>query len=110
MYIYPVSRNRRLSSQAVAVLDALRARRDEWSYGLEIAAVTGLKSGSLYPILIRLSERGLLESQWLEPERPGRPARHAYRLTAAGRQALDDARDSAVAILSSRLVIQGAGH
>ncbi len=83
--------DRRLSSQAVAVLKVLLESRDDWRYGLEIAAATGLKSGSLYPILIRLSERGLLESRWLEPERPGRPARHAYRLTAAGRSALREA-------------------
>ncbi len=83
--------DRRLSSQAIAVLTVLLESRDDWRYGLEVAAATGLKSGSLYPILIRLSERGLLESRWLEPERPGRPARHAYRLTAAGRIALREA-------------------
>src|ERR1700743_1093627 len=82
---------RRLSDQALAVLGVLFEQRGEWLYGLEIAAATGLKSGSLYPLLIRLSERGLLESQWLEPERPGRPARHAYRMTGAGRSALRDA-------------------
>lgn len=75
-------RQRRPSAQTLAVLDALRD--GGWSYGLEIARVTGLKSGSLYPILVRLDERGLLESRWLEPERPNRPPRHAYRLTAAG--------------------------
>ena len=83
--------DRRLSTQAIAVLTVLLESRDDWRYGLEVAAATGLKSGSLYPILIRLSERGLLESRWLEPERPGRPARHAYRLTAAGRIALREA-------------------
>lgn len=87
-----MNRNRRLSDQALAVLDVLHVQRAEWTYGLEIAAATGLRSGSLYPILIRLSERGLLESRWLEPERPGRPARHAYRMTAAGRHALSEAR------------------
>jgi PadR family transcriptional regulator PadR len=84
-----VTRSRRLSNQALAVLEALD--RDDWRYGLEIATATGLKSGSLYPLLIRLSERGLLESRWLAPERPGRPARHAYRVTGAGRTALREA-------------------
>ncbi|PIB95390.1 PadR family transcriptional regulator [Caulobacter sp. X] len=79
-------RQRRPSAQTLAVLHALR--RGDWSYGLEIASVTGLKSGSLYPILARLDERGLVESRWLEPERAGRPARHAYRLTAEGLTAL----------------------
>jgi PadR family transcriptional regulator PadR len=80
--------HRRLSPQTVAVLEALSASSDQWRYGLEIAAATGLKSGSLYPILVRLDERGLLESRWLEPEKPGRPPRHAYRMTGAGRAAL----------------------
>lgn len=80
--------NRRLSPQTTEVLTALALNPQSWLYGLEIAAATGLKSGSLYPILIRLAERGLLESQWLEPDRPGRPPRHAYRITGAGKAAL----------------------
>lgn len=83
-----MTRSRRLSDQAINVLDVLYRHRDDWTYGLEISGETGLKSGSLYPLLIRLHGRGLLESQWLEPQRPGRPARHGYRLTNAGREAL----------------------
>ena len=82
------SSGRRLSPQTADVLTALALNPQSWLYGLEIAAATGLKSGSLYPILIRLAERGLLESQWLEPGLPGRPPRHAYRITAAGKTAL----------------------
>jgi PadR family transcriptional regulator, regulatory protein PadR len=85
------SRNRPLSSHALSVLQAITNARQEWSYGLEISKVTGLKSGSLYPILMRLDDRGLLESCWLEPERPGRPPRHGYRITKAGLAALTEA-------------------
>ena len=81
------SRTRRLSPQSLDVLRALTADPGEWLYGLEISAVTGLKSGSLYPILARLAERGLLDSKWLDPQQPGRPPRHAYRVTPAGRAA-----------------------
>lgn len=84
-------RRRRPSPQTAAVLQALAGRRGQWSYGLEIADATGLASGSLYPILIRLAERGFLESRWLEPEREGRPARHGYRITGAGRVMLQEA-------------------
>ena len=45
---------------------------------------TGLKSGTLYPLLMRMTDQGLVEAEWREPSKPGRPARHAYRLTAAG--------------------------
>jgi PadR family transcriptional regulator, regulatory protein PadR len=85
-------RNRALSRQTIAVLDAIATSPQEWSYGLEISRASGLKSGSLYPILMRLDERGLLESCWLEPERPGRPPRHGYRITKAGLSALSYAQ------------------
>ncbi len=55
-----------------------------WQYGYELSKQTGLKSGTLYPLLMRLSDQDLLESQWQEPERPGKPPRHAYRLTPNG--------------------------
>jgi len=86
-----VARSRRLSSQALAVLAALANRPANWLYGLELAKLTGLKSGSLYPILIRLADRDLLESRWIEPSEIGRPPRHAYRITAAGLMALTQA-------------------
>lgn len=86
-----MTRTRRPSEQTLAVLSALAAIGDDWLYGLELSELTGLKSGSLYPILIRLDERGLLESRWLAPAAPGRPQRHAYRLLPEGRQALAEA-------------------
>lgn len=45
---------------------------------------TGLSSGTLYPLLMRMTDQGLVEAEWREPAQPGRPPRHAYRLTAAG--------------------------
>jgi DNA-binding PadR family transcriptional regulator len=45
---------------------------------------TGLLSGTLYPLLMRMTDQGLVEAEWREPAQPGRPARHAYRLTAQG--------------------------
>ena len=75
---------RRLSPQTLSVLDALAAAPDEWRHGYDVAKATGLKSGSLYPILIRLQERGLLEARWEDETPEGRPRRHLYKLTAAG--------------------------
>jgi DNA-binding PadR family transcriptional regulator len=40
----------------------------------------------MYPILIRLADRGLLETRWEADHVPGRPARHMYRLTGTGRE------------------------
>ena len=47
--------------------------------------LTGLKSGTLYPILMRLSDRALLETSWEEPDTLGRPRRQVYTLTKSGR-------------------------
>lgn len=90
-----MTRRRKLSRQTVAVLNALSLRPSDWHYGLELSRATGLLSGSLYPILIRLADRGLLDSQWLEPSESGRPPRHAYRISAAGAAALADAEAEA---------------
>jgi PadR family transcriptional regulator PadR len=57
-----------------------------WHYGYELSKLTGLTSGTLYPLLMRLSDRGLLDSEWRDPQQNGRPARHAYRLTVSGLQ------------------------
>jgi PadR family transcriptional regulator, regulatory protein PadR len=89
-----MNRSRKLSPQTAIVLCALANRPSDWLYGLELAKLTGLKSGSLYPILIRLADRGLLESRWLEPSEPGRPPRHAYRVNLAGVKALRAAENN----------------
>ena len=79
-----MTRARSLSPQTIAVLAVLAADPAAWRHGYEVGARTGLKAGSLYPILIRLADRGLLDSQWESAPPPGRPARHRYRLTPAG--------------------------
>jgi PadR family transcriptional regulator PadR len=75
---------RRPSPQTVAVLEALAGRPATWRYGYELGREVDLKAGSLYPILMRLSDRGFLESSWETEPPQGRPPRHLYRLTAAG--------------------------
>lgn len=79
-----MTRTRRPSPQTVAVLTALGSRPATWRHGYELGREVGLKAGSLYPILIRLSDRGLLEATWESEPARGRPPRHLYRLTAAG--------------------------
>jgi hypothetical protein len=77
-------RDRRPSRHTADVLGAFAADPSAWRYGYELGLEVGLRSGSLYPILVRLADRELLESRW-EPDAPaGRPPRHLYRLTASG--------------------------
>ena len=79
-----MSRNRQPSKQMLILLEAFSRKTQQWRYGYELMKETGLLSGTLYPLLMRMADNGLIEAEWREPERPGRPARHAYRLTAAG--------------------------
>jgi PadR family transcriptional regulator, regulatory protein PadR len=72
------------SVHARAVLAQLSARPREWQYGYDLLKRTGINSGTLYPLLIRLHDQGLLEAEWQAAEVEGRPPRHAYRLTANG--------------------------
>ncbi len=80
-----MQRNRPPSPQTVNVLRALAADPARWRYGYDLATEVHLKSGSLYPILVRLADRGLLETSW-EPGLDSRPPRHLYRLTTTGRE------------------------
>jgi DNA-binding PadR family transcriptional regulator len=72
------------SAQTRKLLSAMLREPCAWQYGYQLSKQTNLKSGTLYPLLMRLSDQGLLESQWQEPDRPGKPPRHAYKLTSNG--------------------------
>lgn len=83
----------RLTLQSLQVLRVLLDDPTEQHYGLEIADATGLQSGTLYPILMRLERHGWVEGQWenIDPSRQGRPPRRYYRLTGVGQAAATDA-------------------
>lgn len=66
------------------LLEAFSAQAQQWRHGYDLMKETGLLSGTLYPLLMRMAEQSLIEAEWREPVQAGRPARHAYRLTAAG--------------------------
>lgn len=89
-------RKRRPSAQTRAVLASLVGERDRWRHGYELSKETGLASGTLYPLLIRLADRGYLESKWEDSDSPGRPPRHLYRLSSAGRQYATEANRTAI--------------
>jgi PadR family transcriptional regulator, regulatory protein PadR len=98
-------RNRSLSDHARRVLAVLLEARGRWSYGYELARLADVKSGTLYPLLIRLETRGCLEAEWQQPTERGRPPRHAYRLTADG---VELARENLPDAIASFRVQSGA--
>jgi DNA-binding PadR family transcriptional regulator len=74
----------RVSLQTISVLRALKEIPGSWSYGYDLSKLTGIRSGTLYPILARFHDEGWLDTKWTDAEGPGRPPRHLYRLTATG--------------------------
>ncbi len=92
------------SRQTQLLLAVLLQQPRTWRHGYELAKQTGLKSGTLYPLLARLSEQGLLAARWAESDQPGKPPRHLYRPTAAGlllaRQQATDSKPGSVLVLA----------
>lgn len=74
---------------------ALFQRPQSWRYGYDLIKETGLKSGTLYPLLMRLHDQGLLEAEWHPSAQAGRPPRHAYRLTQNGIALAEEVQSSA---------------
>ena len=55
--------------------------------------MTGLPSGTVYPILSKLEDSGFLKSRWEDAriaKREKRPPRKSYEITVAGREALEE--------------------
>lgn len=86
----------RMTTQTLAVLSTMLGDEDADWYGLDLSNRSGLKPGTIYPILDRLLKAGWLDRRWedIDPVTEGRPRRRLYRLTATGaaaaRRALDD--------------------
>ena len=53
-------------------------------YGYDLMRAAGVKSGTLYPLLGRLEEDGLVSSGWAVPQVAGQRPRRYYRLTGEG--------------------------
>ena len=64
-------------------------------YGFDIIDTTRLRSGTVYPLLRRLEEVGLVRSKWekvSEARRENRPTRKYYELRPAAASVLEVAR------------------
>jgi DNA-binding PadR family transcriptional regulator len=83
------------SRQTYVLLAAFLEQPRTWRHGYELAKETGLKSGTLYPLLMRLSDQGLLDARWKASDQPGKPPRHMYRPTAEGLALAREQRASA---------------
>jgi DNA-binding MarR family transcriptional regulator len=78
--------NVRITLQTLQVLTALLDGPADEHYGLKISEVSGLPTGSIYPILTRLEAAGWVTSAWehIDESAEGRRRRRYYRLTGEG--------------------------
>jgi PadR family transcriptional regulator, regulatory protein PadR len=79
-------RDVRLSLQTLRVLEAFLENPADSLSGSDVQKRSGLASGTLYPILLRLESAGWFVSRWesVNPSAVGRPRRRLYRLTPGG--------------------------
>ena len=96
-----MTRKRAPSKSTCLVLSELSLQPQ---YGYALMKATGLKSGTLYPILMRLTDRGFLEAQWEEPQTTGRPPRQSYKLTPKGRRYAEDVLATRTALPTSKSI------
>jgi len=93
-----------MTRQTVHLLEVLLADPAKEWYGLELMEATGLKSGTIYPLLHRLRAEGWLagDRETIDPAEAGRPRRQLYRLTGAGESAARRATDHGAAARGNR--------
>jgi len=85
-------------------------------HGYEISKLIEQRSGgalrfhvaSLYPLLYRLEQRGLIQGRWVE--KAGQRRRRYYRLTSQGRKMLKEQRGVWRDFVKAINVITGAEH
>ncbi len=91
----------RLTHQSLKVLHAFMENPRKELSGADIRRQTQLFSGTLYPILLRFEDAGLVTSTWEEgnPSKLGRPRKRLYRISGEGVKAANEAFSSLGVIL-----------
>lgn len=82
----------RINDNILRVLAVLAADPAEGSFGNELAKALNKPTGSIYPMLTRLLDAGLVTAKWekIDPSEAGRPKRKMYLITASGQETLSN--------------------
>ncbi len=105
MAVIDLSENaRKKGSAELLVLAQLEGRRRHgYEIGVEIErrseGAVSFQTASLYPVLYRLEQKGLIAGQWVEAA--GQRRRRYYKLTPAGRKMLSQQRRNWSAFLTA---------
>lgn len=96
----------RITHATALILQAIAAGS---RHGFQIMDVTGLASGTVYPVLRRLEKEKAVVSEWeaeADASAAGRRRRRIYRLTGAGQHLAERARERLVE--TQRVLTDGA--
>jgi PadR family transcriptional regulator PadR len=76
----------RLTLASLKVLRVFLENPNQQLAGVEIQKLSGVATGTLYPIVLRFESAGWLNSKWedIDPKEAGRPRRRFYWLTGDG--------------------------
>lgn len=77
-------RSVRMTMPTRTVLAALLDNPTEELWGMRLMQLTTFGSGTIYPILTRLEDRGWIEGYWETEQPDGRPRRRYWKLTTWG--------------------------
>lgn len=76
----------RVTKPTIAILEAI-ANHDQPIWGLALSKQVGLATGTVYPILERLTELGWVVSHWDTDQTINGPRRKFYSMTSEAREA-----------------------
>ena len=108
-----IERDLKKGSAELLILSLLERRQ---RHGYEISKLIETRSkgkvrfrvASLYPLLYRLEDRGLIQGKWVE--KPGQRRRRFYKVTANGRKMLVERREGWDAFVDAIRRITGAEY
>lgn len=92
-----------LTNNALQVMAVMHSDLDGQHYALSLSQATNLSNGTLFPILDKLENMGLIEAEWEAKNPHGRRARRFYKLTGEGVQQFLEAREKLFAPQKGRL-------
>ena len=108
-----IERDLKKGSAELLILSLLERQQ---RHGYEICKLIETRSkgtvrfrvASLYPLLYRLEDRGLIQGKWVE--KPGQRRRRFYKVTAAGRKMLVERREGWAAFVEAIHRITGTEY
>ena len=81
-----------VTGKSLEILLFLSARYQNEFSGNDISRALGISSGTLYPLLVKLKQAGMVDDRWEDgdPSTLGRPRKRFYRICGLGVRATEE--------------------